>query len=118
MKDPHISVELSYEDEVFVAKVHFNLIKMSGTVKDPDPSIFCQKLSAELRSTFERVSPLPGKSSSSVSRFDPTSVALAHSLVNPIPTEFIGPIQKVISDFVAEKVEMARLFSGTDETEI
>lgn len=112
-----IAIDLSYANKKIVAVVHFNQIKMSSTIKDSDIDNFCLRLADELRSTPDKMRPLPGKSSATVSRFDPSSVSIHYDDINPISSVYVGAIQRAISEFVYEKAEFATLFAEAQHSE-
>lgn len=111
MDDIHIT--LSYKGKKFVAQCHFNIVKMTTTIQDSDFEAFCRKLEEELRSTQKKVKPLPGQSSNSTAKFDPSSVRIRHDDKFSMDHTHRSRIQVLIYKFLEEKVESAALFAET-----
>lgn len=103
MSTPSISVILSQPDGRPVAKVHFNIIKQTTTIKGPVVSPrtnyddFLRMIEATIRSTHQRVIPLPGQAGGTA-RFTPKDVTIRNDEANPASNEVFDHVAKVVNN--------------------
>ena len=116
MSDIH--AKIGFKDNQFIAYFNFNLLKCSSTIKFPDFATFCKELKQELRSTTQKISPLPKSSSDAISRFDPKSLAIEYDEDNLLDDNSRGIISIILSDFINEKVEFAQLLAEAQQADI
>jgi hypothetical protein len=109
-----ISIELSFPDGRPEAKIHFNKIKSSQTlywVRNGGDKGFLEGIERSVKSTFEQVAPLPGKSSAGLARFTPGTIAVHNHNEYPVTLELFRVVQNLAERIMKEWKEM---MTGTD----
>ncbi len=113
-----ISIELSFPDGRLEAKIHFNKIKSSQTlywVRNGGDKGFLEGIERSVKSTFEQVAPLPGKSSAGLARFTPGTIAVHNHNECPVTLELFRVVQNLAERIMREWAESQASTGSSDE---
>ena len=92
--NPDIAFEVKRTSQTYQGVAHFNLLKTSQSLQPTQGfPAFLELVKTTAQSSFKQIQPLPGQSSASIARLNPSDTFVINDKENPLSEDEISKIK-------------------------